>query len=262
MFLQIDPIAFSIGPLSVHWYGIAYAVSILLGFYMLRYLDTKHQNILQNKKAADSLILFIAVGIVLGGRIGYVLFYHLNWLWIDPIRILLIWQGGMAFHGGLIGAVLGLSIWCRIYKIKSVLYMTDLLACVCPFGLFCGRIANFINGELHGRPTSVQWGVVFPHVDMVSRHPSSLYEAATEGILLLVVMLLLFFYSKLKETYGRLTGACLLGYATARVISELWREADAHIGYLYYGMTIGQLLTIPMFVIGIYLLTKKNKQLA
>ncbi len=260
MFLKINPIAFSIGQFDIYWYGIAYAISILLCSYILKYLDSKHQNLIQNKNAADSIMVFIALGIIIGGRIGYVLFYHPNWILVDPIRILLVWQGGMSFHGGAIGAFIGLTLWCRTYNIRSILYMTDLLACVCPLGLFFGRVANFINGELQGKPTSKPWGIVFPSIDMLPRHPSALYESFAEGILLLILMMGLFFYSDLKKSDGKLTGACLLGYGLARTICELWREPDAHIGYLYCNITMGQLLTLPMFLIGFYLLTKPNSQ--
>lgn len=258
-FPAIDPVAFTIGPKPIYWYGIAYAVSILVGFWYIQRLDNKQEKIC-SKRFLDDLFFWVVLGIVVGGRLGFVIFY----MPADQItffEIFKIWQGGMSFHGGTIGVIVSLYYLSTKYKLP-LLKITDLVACAIPIGLGAGRIGNFINGELFGRVTDVSWAVVFPAGGSMPRHPSQIYEAFTEGVLLWAVLFVATRYFKLYKKSGMLSALFLIGYALSRFVIEFFREPDTHLGLVSLGMTLGQLLTIPMFMAGIYLIWRKMPQYA
>jgi phosphatidylglycerol:prolipoprotein diacylglycerol transferase len=253
-FPSIDPVALQLGPLAIRWYALAYIAGVLLGWAMAARLAAKSPHGVKPKHIEDSLS-WIILGIVLGGRIGYVLFYNLDFYLQHPVDALMLWHGGMAFHGGLLGVILATYLFCRRAKI-SYFAFTDIIACVVPIGLFFGRIANFINGELYGRTTDAPWGMVFPHGGDTPRHPSQLYQASMEGVLLFIIMAVLVRQPKIMARRGALSGFFLLFYGVFRAIGETFREPDAQIGFLAGGITMGQLLCIPMIVFGIYLILK------
>ncbi len=256
-FPNIDPIAFSIGPISIHWYGIAYVVGILLGWYYARKLSMTDRLWPSDKSPVtpvhlDDFIIWAAAGIVLGGRIGYVLFYDLPAVIANPVRAFEIWNGGMSFHGGLLGTTIAMILFARRNAIP-VWSMFDIIAAVAPVGLFFGRIANFINGELWGRLTDVPWAVVFPTGGPFARHPSQLYEAGLEGIVLLIILSVLIWAFRALKTPGTVTGTFVAGYALSRIFVEFFREPDAQIGYLAGNwLTMGMVLSAPMFALGVW----------
>ncbi len=251
IFPAIDPVALEIGPLAIRWYSLAYVVGIVGGWWLIKWLDRDRP--ILSKEALDDSILFAILGIILGGRLGYVLFYKFGYYLEHPMEILQVWQGGMSFHGGMIGFLLAMAWLARKHKIHFIT-LTDRLAVVAPMGLFFGRIANFINGELYGRVTDSRFGMIFPHSDGLPRHPSQLYQATLEGLLLFIVLLLLATSTKAKEITGRLSGVFMLGYGVARTVGELFREPDSQLGFLMAGLTMGQLLSLPMIALGLYLL--------
>ncbi|AYD01659.1 prolipoprotein diacylglyceryl transferase [Neorhizobium sp. NCHU2750] len=257
-FPQIDPVAFSIGPLSVHWYGLAYVAGIMIGwFYARKLIERPH---LWKGDAApmtnahlDDFLVWIAVGIVVGGRTGYVLFYDLQPMLEDPIRIIQIWNGGMSFHGGLMGSIIAMFLFARRNAIP-VWSMFDIIAAVVPLGLFFGRIANFINGELWGRLSSMPWAMVFPTGGPFARHPSQLYEAGLEGIVLLSLLAIMIFRFKALRIPGLISGIFVMGYGFSRIFVEFFREPDAQLGYLLgtNWLTMGMVLSSPMLLIGLW----------
>jgi phosphatidylglycerol:prolipoprotein diacylglycerol transferase len=200
-------------------------------------------------RAIDDFLFWATIGIVLGGRIGYVLFYKPGYYLENPLEIVFLWRGGMSFHGGLLGVFTALLFFARSEKVPLTA-LSDIVAAAAPIGLFLGRLANFVNGELFGRPTDVPWGMVFPAGGPVVRHPSQLYEAGLEGIALFLALFVLVRLGALRAS-GRLTGAFLVGYALARLVSEMFREPDLHIGFLAGGITMGQVLSLPMLLAGI-----------
>lgn len=251
---EIDPVAFSIIGIRVHWYGIAYLVGIILGIYFISILNKKDK--VFSSKAFDDLVLYIVFGIVIGGRLGYVLFYHTNWIWKSPMDLFKIWQGGMSFHGGLVGVIISISILCRRYKI-NLLKSFDQIACVAPIGLFFGRIANFINAELYGRVTNVSWGVIFPN-SYLPRHPTQLYEATLEGGVLFIITMMLYCKTNIsKNKPGFISGIFLSIYSIVRIVIEYYREPDSHLGFIIQQITMGQILSIPVLLLGIYLILRK-----
>ena len=252
-FPHIDPILFEIGPLAIRWYALAYVAGIFLGWWLLKRLSEKSSPSLLGEKALDDIILYAIFGIILGGRLGYVLFYNPAYYanhWLDALKI---WQGGMSFHGGLVGVIIAMWIFTKRFQIPY-LKLTDLLAVVAPIGLFFGRIANFINGELWGRAADVPWAMVFPTGGPEPRHPSQLYEAALEGLLLFIIMILLVNFTKIREKTGMLSGLFLLGYGFARSFVEQYREPDEQLGFLWEGFTMGQFLSTPMILGGLFLI--------
>lgn len=253
LFPNIDPIIFSIGQLSLRWYGVAYALGIIISLYLIRKLSDYKNTTVNSISAAqiDSLAIYIICGILLGGRLGFVLFYRPHWFLERPLMVLNTLEGGMSFHGALIGLIITLLIFCKRHKI-DFLFLTDLVCITVPVGLFFGRCANFINAELYGRVTNVQWGVIFPG-DTLPRHPSQIYEALTEGILLFLIMILLFFKTNLRNKKGALSGVFLIGYSISRIVIEQYREPDSIMGYFFF-ITIGQALSIPMLIGGIFLI--------
>jgi phosphatidylglycerol---prolipoprotein diacylglyceryl transferase len=255
-FPAIDPVLIQIGPFALRWYALAYIVGILAGWLYARALIWREH--LWGGKAPltvadfDDFILWVTLGVILGGRIGYVLFYNPAHFAQHPLEALQLWKGGMSFHGGFLGCVLAVILFARRRGI-SILSLGDLTCAVAPIGLFLGRIANFINGELWGRPTDVAWAVVFPGGGLVPRHPSQLYEAALEGLLLLVVLALAIRAGALKRP-GLILGAFMLGYGVFRSFAELFREPDPQLGFLWGGLTMGMLLSIPLILVGALLI--------
>ena len=247
-FPAINPVAISIGPFAIRWYALAYIVGLLLGWRYCLALASRPPG-LADRLAVDDFLVWATLGVVLGGRIGYILFYNLEFYYDHPLQMLYLWHGGMSFHGGFIGVTLAMILFTRLRKIPFFGF-ADIIAPAVPIGLFFGRIANFINGELYGRPTTVPWAMIFPHGGPVPRHPSQLYEACLEGI---VLFLFLFFAERrgARRRPGILTGYFLSGYAVARIIGEFFRQPDPQIGYLIFGSTEGQLLSIPVFFAGL-----------
>ncbi|WP_429816046.1 prolipoprotein diacylglyceryl transferase [Ensifer sp. B1-9] len=266
-FPEIDPVIFQIGPLAVHWYGLAYVAGILIGWFYARRL-AMNTALWRNETPAvtlqqlDDFLLWAAGGIVLGGRIGYILFYDLGSVLANPIRAIEIWNGGMSFHGGFLGTTLAMIIFARRNGI--VLWsLFDIVAAVVPIGLFFGRIANFINGELWGRLSSMPWAIVFPTGGPFARHPSQLYEAALEGLVLLCVLAWFIYRRQALKSPGLVTGIFVLGYALSRIFVEFFREPDAQIGYLVGGwLTMGMLLSLPMALAGIWAIARARRAAA
>ncbi len=253
LFPSINPIFLSIGPIDIHWYGISYTVSILCCYFILCKIYKKNG---QNNLLLDDILFYSSMGIIFGGRIGYVLFYHTSWFYNDILRVFKIWQGGMSFHGGIIGVILAIYFASKKHK-TSFLYNCDNLALVAPIGLFFGRIANFINGELFGRITNVSWGIITD--DGFIRHPSQIYESFTEGLLLLMIMILC--YRKCIKYRGMLSGIFLIFYSIFRILIENFREPDSHLGFYLNFITLGQILSLPMLLLGfvlIYYSSSKN----
>ena len=247
----IDPVAIEIGPFAVRWYALAYITGLVVGWRYCRALAARSPHGI-TPEAFDDFLLWATIGIVVGGRLGYVLFYNFGYYLSYPVEILYLWRGGMSFHGGLLGIIVTMWLFAR-QRSMSVFAVSDIVASAGPIGLFFGRIANFINGELYGRFTDAPWGMVFPGGGSLPRHPSQLYEAFLEGIVLFTVLFALVRRGALDQL-GLLSGAFLAGYALARMVAELFREPDAHIGYLAVGTTMGQLLSIPMLLVGAYLI--------
>jgi len=246
--LGLDPIVFSIGPFAVRWYGLAYVAGFIVAGLILRSLNRRWDVGLTDDDVLD-LVLVGVVGLVLGARLGYVLFYGAGRYWSDPTSILAFWDGGMSFHGGLVGILLA-GWWFAKRKGIRVLRLYD-MAVGAPLGIFFGRVANFINGELWGRPTSVPWGVVFPDAPgSAPRHPSQLYEALLEG---LVLFLILWVLSRRKRGDGLIIGTLIGLYGVFRIIIEFFREPDVQLGYVFGPLTMGQLLTVPMVLVGAWL---------
>ena len=258
--LGLDPIAFSIGPLPIRWYSLAYLTGIIVGWwYLLRLL--REPGAPMARRHADDMVFYATLGVILGGRLGYVLFYKPMQYLQNPIEILRLWDGGMSFHGGVIGVSLGIFYLAWRQKLDW-LRIHDYVACAVPPGLFFGRLANFVNGELWGAPTSLPWGVVFPYAGGVPRHPSQLYEAALEGILLFLILWFLFWKTQARYRPGMLVGAFLLVYGLSRFAVEFVREPDSHlIGFAQStGLHMGQWLSLPMILGGLYLiLTAKRR---
>jgi phosphatidylglycerol:prolipoprotein diacylglycerol transferase len=249
-FPQIDPVAIALGPFAIRWYALAYIGGLLIAWRYCRRLTARPPRKV-DAEAFDDFLLWATLGIVLGGRLGYVLFYKPGFYLANPQEILMVWQGGMSFHGGLLGVAVAEIAFARRRGIP-LLALTDIVAAAAPIGLFLGRIANFVNGELFGRPSEVPWAMVFPHGGPLARHPSQLYEAGLEGILLFLALYVLVRLRALERS-GALTGAFLIGYAVARILAELFREPDTHLGFLAGGVTMGQLLSLPLLLAGLAL---------
>jgi phosphatidylglycerol:prolipoprotein diacylglycerol transferase len=258
----LDPVAFSIGPFAIRWYALAYVAGLLGGWFYAKRLAAKAElwTPLRQPKPTDidDLIVWVALGVVLGGRVGYVLFYNLHSYLQNPLEMFAIWRGGMSFHGGFLGAVLAIVLFARLRGLNA-LAMLDMAAVVTPIGLFFGRIANFINGELWGRPApDFPYAVVFPHAGPEPRHPSQLYEAFGEGLVLFIIMAIAARRFGFKRP-GLLGGIFVLGYAIARIVCEFFREPDAQLGFLFGssvqalsgGITMGMVLSVPMALVGI-----------
>ncbi|MDE3037257.1 MAG: prolipoprotein diacylglyceryl transferase [Pseudomonadota bacterium] len=253
---DVNPVAIRLGPLAIRWYSLAYIAGILLGWQVIAKEHARRPIPNLTPRALDDMVTWAVVGIVGGGRLGYVLFYKPDYYFAHPLEILRVWEGGMSFHGGLIGVTLAFWLFCRKYHIRF-LSLIDVLACAVPIGLFFGRIANFINGELFGRPSDAPWAMVFPRGGPLPRHPSELYEAGMEGLILFCLMLFLLKCTRAREKPGRLSGVFIAGYAVSRIIGECFREPDDFLGFFWGFATMGQLLSLPMLLLGVYLIFRK-----
>ncbi len=252
-FPNIDPVAFHLGPLAIRWYALAYITGFLAGWKYCLYLAGLDKDARPNKTDVDDFLPWAILGVILGGRIGYVLFYQPELYAANPWEIAQIWHGGMSFHGGASGVIIAMIAysWKRGFPL---LRLTDMVVCAVPIGLFFGRIANFINGELFGRVTNVSWGVDFPRGGGMTRHPSQLYEAALEGLVLFIILFLLARKEWVREHAGILSGVFLAGYGTARFAVEYVREPDLQIGLIAGLFSMGQILSMPMIVGGLFLI--------
>ncbi len=257
-FPSIDPILLQIGPLAVRWYSLAYIGGLLFAWRFMLRLGSRTPDV-ASREDIDDFLIWATLGVVLGGRIGYVLFYNFDFYADNPGAILQIWRGGMSFHGGVLGVIVSGLVFVKRRGI-SPLRFADIVACATPIGLFLGRVANFINGELFGRVSDVPWAMVFPRGGPEPRHPSQLYEAALEGLVLFVVLAVLANRDSIRNRPGLLTGVFLTGYAIARAIVELFRQPDAHLGVLSAGMTMGQWLSLPMILGGLFLILRSRKE--
>ena len=250
-FPQIDPVIFAIGPLAIRWYALAYIAGLFGGvWYMRRFVQRPPR--LMTPQQVDDFFLWAMLGVILGGRLGYVIFYKPMEYLANPLGILKTWEGGMAFHGGLLGVILAIMLFARKYKIEQW-HISDGVGLVVPIGLGLGRLANFINGELWGRVApDIPWAMVFPGAGEIARHPSQLYQAFLEGVVLFAIMVVFSRNEAIRRKPGTLTGIFLIGYGCFRIVGEFFREPDAHIGFLAMGITMGQLLSVPMVMFGIY----------
>ena len=247
-FPEIDPVLIQIGPIAIRWYALAYIAGLFLGWRYCQRLGERYSPAKIPRPFFDDLLLWATLGVVLGGRIGYVLFYKPMYFLTDPLQIVKVWEGGMSFHGGLLGVTLAIVFFSRYRKI-DMLAVGDVVAAATPIGLFFGRLANFINGELFGRTTDVPWGVVFPNGGPEPRHPSQLYEAFLEGLVLFVLLYVMLRLGAMRHR-GALIGTFLAGYGVSRFLVEFVREPDAHLGLLFQFVTMGQLLSLPMILLG------------
>ena len=251
---SIDPVILSLGIFDIRWYSLAYIAGFIIGSIIIKYLNKKLLNILSNKQI-DSFFIWSILGVIIGGRVGYVLFYQTSYLFINPIYILKIWTGGMSFHGGLIGIIISMYLFCKKNNIQFF-YLSDLVSIVAPIGLFFGRIANFINNELYGKITNFPFAMIYPGIDLQPRHPSQLYEAFLEGIILFIILLTYFNKTKSDPTIGKISGLFLILYATFRILIEFLREPDSHIGLIFNIASMGQILSIPLIIIGVIFFKK------
>ena len=245
---QFNPVALQIGPLAIHWYGLMYMAGFLTFLWLgrKRILMLKHPQI--NNKMLDDLLFYGVLGVIVGGRLGEVLFYNPGYYFANPLKIFAVWEGGMSFHGGFLGVMVAMALFARQHKLRW-LELMDFIAPLVPPGLAFGRLGNFINGELWGRPTNMPWGMVFPKVDNLPRHPSQLYEFALEGVLLFA---LLWIYARKPRPVGAVSGLFLIGYGSFRFIAEFTRNPDDGIfGLMTFGVSMGQWLSLPMVIAGI-----------
>lgn len=254
-FPAIDPVFFRLGPLQFRWYGLMYVIGFITSYFIIRN-ETKRQRLSLNDESVADLIFIMALGVVLGGRLGYVLFYDLSAYLANPSRIFAIWQGGMSFHGGFIGVLLAGSWFARRHQMPF-LQLADLVALAAPVGLGLGRIGNFINGELYGRVTTVPWGMIFPDGGPLPRHPSQLYESFLEGV---VLFLLVRFASRRFSSIGSATATFIGGYGLFRFIVELFRQPDSQLGLFWNFFSMGQLLSLPLFLAGTAMLIWLNRK--
>tara|TARA_B110000444_G_C18834589_1_gene595214 strand:+ start:261 stop:1058 length:798 start_codon:yes stop_codon:yes gene_type:complete len=253
---DLNPVLINFGVFEVRWYSLAYIFGILAGWWIAKkIIDFKIQNNTINfdSKIFDDLISYVIISIIVGGRLGYIIFYNLSYYLSNPLDVLKIWQGGMSFHGGLIGIILGTYLFSRKMKVNSFFFL-DIIASVAPIGIFFGRIANFINGELYGKPTDLFWSVIFPEIDKIPRHPSQLYEAALEGVVLFLILIKLIYKKSIKT--GEVAAMFMILYGLFRVVSEQFREPDTHIGYLFNLFSMGSILSFFMILTGLIILRK------
>lgn len=253
-FPTIDPVLIQLGPFAIRWYALAYIVGIVLGGLYIGFLNKRPPHY-AGLRPLDDMMLWAILGIICGGRLGYVLFYNLPYYSEHITEIFQLWHGGMSFHGGLIGFIVAMYMFSHRHRFPFLGIM-DLCACAAPIGLFFGRLANFINGELYGRMTTVPWGIIFPNGGEIPRHPSQVYEAILEGLLLFVLISSLAFFTTARTKQGLLSGVFLCGYALLRIFIEQFREPDEQIGFLWGMVTMGQLLCIPMLLLGLFLVLK------
>ena len=254
---HIDPVIFQIGPLAVRWYGMMYLLGFVGGYLVMNHICKKRQFPMSPEMVSD-LLFYGVLGVVLGGRLGYTLIYNFHYYFRHPLEIFAVWEGGMSFHGGTLGVIVALAIFCLRRKL-SFLLVADVVVAAVPVGLGLGRIGNFINGELWGRVTDLPWGMVFPGAGSLPRHPSQLYEALLEGVVLFVIIYLL---HRMNARRGVPAFTFLVGYGVVRFMVEFFRQPDSQLGFLWGGATMGQLLSIPMVIVGLValILVAKRKQ--
>ncbi len=259
-FPDISPVVFSIGSFSLRWYALAYLVGIISAWFLVKQTIKKY-NINISSVQLDDLVFYTTLGIILGGRLGYVICYGDGYFWQNPLEIFAIWHGGMSFHGGIVGVILGLYCFSRKYYF-SFLKITDLVALYVPIGIFLGRLANFVNGELWGRVTTVPWAVKFPDGGYFPRHPSQIYEAMTEGVLMFIILNYLWRKPFVRQHTGIISAMFLIIYGISRICMEFFREPDRQIGFIASNITMGQILSLPFLLLGIFILHNsiKNKQ--
>ncbi|MBO6948836.1 MAG: prolipoprotein diacylglyceryl transferase [Rhodospirillales bacterium] len=257
-FPNIDPVLFQVGVFAIRWYSLAYIAGLVLGWVMMKRM-CRWDPVVCEKDAIDDFLVWATFGVILGGRIGMVLFYQFDYYMANPAKIIAVWEGGMSFHGGFLGVVAAAIIFTRKRGI-STLRFGDLIACVAPIGLFFGRVANFINGELWGRTSDVAWAMVFPTGGPLPRHPSQLYEAALEGLILFAVVMTLVRMESVRRRPGLLMGTFIAGYGVARIVGEFFREPDAYIGFLAFGTTWGQWLSLPMIAVGVFFILRARRR--
>ena len=259
---NLDPVLVDFGLIIIRWYSLAYVFGIILGWWLgkkIIYHILKNINFRFNVKEFDDLITYIIISIIIGGRLGYVIFYNLEYYITNPLSIAKVWEGGMSFHGAVIGIIIGTYLF-SIKRNVPTFFLLDIIACVSPIGIFLGRIANFINGELIGKVTTVSWGVIFPAIDNLPRHPSQLYEAMLEGVVLFLILNSLIFKRRYKM--GTCSYLFLIYYGIFRIISEFFRQPDPQIGYLFNLFSMGTLLSFLMIISGLVILNvlrKKNE---
>lgn len=255
-----DPNIVTIGPIALRWYSLAYIAGILAAMFFINHENKKQK--FMSEEAQENWLIWAVLSIIIGGRLGYVLFYNPSYFLSHPIQILAVWQGGMSFHGGLLGSIIGLYLFCRKYKI-NYLQIADLLAIIAPLGIFFGRMANFINLELYGRPTNGNFGFIFPSDPLgLPRHPSQLYEGVFEGLLVTILLLLLAKFTRIQQKRGALSGLFLICYGLARSVIENFREPDAHLGefnLILLNLTMGQILCLPIIALGLFVIYKSCK---
>lgn len=257
---NLDPVLINFGFIVIRWYSLAYIFGIIVGWWLGKKIIksvTNKTTIKFNLSIFDDLITYLIISIIIGGRLGYVIFYNPGYYLSNPFEIFQVWEGGMSFHGALIGIIIGTYLF-SIKKNVPAFLLLDVIACVSPIGIFLGRIANFINGELIGKVTSVPWGVIFPLVDMLPRHPSQLYEAALEGVFLFLILNILIL--KMKYKIGKCSYLFLIFYGLFRIISELFREPDTQVGYLFNVLSMGTILSIFMVLGGFVILIILKKK--
>jgi phosphatidylglycerol:prolipoprotein diacylglycerol transferase len=251
---DISPVIFSIGPLAVRWYSLAYLVGILAAWFMVSRTIKKY-NLPLTRQNLEDLVFYVTLGIILGGRFGYVIFYGGDMFWRHPLEIFALWHGGMSFHGGILGVIIALYL--ASGKIKyGFLSLTDLACLFVPVGIFLGRLANFANDELWGRVTDVPWAVRFPSGGYLPRHPSQIYEACLEGLSLLILLNILWHFRWVRTHTGFVSGTFLAGYGLARIALEQFREPDRQLGFIFGSITMGQILSTPFIILGLYLVIR------
>ncbi len=259
---NFNPVAINFFIFEIHWYSLAYIFGILISWIYAKQIIkkiklNKYSLSVVKTKDLDDLIPYLIFGIIIGGRLGYVVAYNIEYYIDNLIKIFFIWEGGMSFHGGLLGIIISVVLFSNKKKISSFYYL-DIISVVAPIGLFLGRLANFINGELYGKKTTVIWSVVFPKVDEATRHASQIYEALLEGLVLFIILNFLAFKKKLIFSVGTLSGLFLIFYSIFRIISEYFREPDTQVGYIFLNLTMGQALSLIMFIFGIIIFIKKK----
>ena len=253
---NLDPVLFDFGFISIRWYSLAYIFGIILGWWLGKRIIKhilKNNNLKFDVKKFDDLISYIIISLIIGGRLGYIVFYNLEYYVSHPFDILKVWEGGMSFHGAMIGIIIGTYLFAKKRNVRTF-FLLDIIACVSPIGIFFGRIANFINGELVGKATDVSWAVIFPSIDMLARHPSQIYEAVLEGLLLFLILNILIFNRRYK--IGSSSYLFLIFYGTFRIICEFFREPDIQIGYLFNIFSMGTILSSLMILTGLVLMNK------
>jgi phosphatidylglycerol:prolipoprotein diacylglycerol transferase len=262
-FPDIDPVIFQIGPFALRWYSMAYIAGLLFGIRYMAVLAVRPALWPGQPKVSaeqiNDLLIWLTLGVIVGARIGYVLFYNPSYFWSHPGEALAVWNGGMSFHGGLLGVMLALIVFAHKQGL-SLRVLFDLTASAAPVGILFGRLSNFINGELWGRTTDVPWGMVFPTGGPLPRHPSQLYEAGLEGVFLFLLLTILIWRFKAFSRPGLVAGVFCSVYAVGRLVIEIFREPDAHIGFIFAGLTMGQLLCLPVLALGLFLIRTAKRQ--